>query len=110
MQAETTTALTEDEVDWRYAPLTLNIRSQRHHRGAYLYANVEICAADPRYTLSTTSSPRISPLKSPWLPMWRTNLVQQILRFAQNDRKRAASMVTKERSVYGDKKWLRLFR
>ena len=45
----------------RYAPLTLDIRSQWHHRGAYLYANVEICAADPRYMLSTASSLCISP-------------------------------------------------
>ncbi|MBO8451466.1 MAG: hypothetical protein IAC06_01090 [Bacteroidetes bacterium] len=52
-------------VDGRYAPLTLNIRSLRHHRGAYLYTNVEICAADPRYMLSTASSLCISPLDSP---------------------------------------------
>ena len=45
----------------RYAPAPLNIRSQRHPRGAYLHKNVEICAADPRYMLSTASSLRISP-------------------------------------------------
>ena len=33
--------------------------------GAYLYANVEICAADPWYTPSVASSGRISPLDSP---------------------------------------------
>ena len=47
--------------DGRYAPVTLNIRSQWHYRGAYLHKNVEICAADPRYTLSTASSLCISP-------------------------------------------------
>ena len=51
--------------DGRYAPVTFNIRSQWHHRGAYLHKNVEICAADPRYTLSTASSGCISPLASP---------------------------------------------
>ena len=45
----------------RYAPVTLNIRSQWHYRGAYLHKNVEICAADHRYTLSTASSLCISP-------------------------------------------------
>ena len=45
----------------RYAPAPLNIRSQRHPRGAYLHKNVEICAADPRYMLSTASSLCISP-------------------------------------------------
>ena len=50
--------------DRRYAPVTLNIRSRWHHRGAYLHKNVEICAADPRYTLSTASSGCISPLES----------------------------------------------
>ena len=33
--------------DGRYAPVTFNIRSRWHHRGAYLHKNVEICAADP---------------------------------------------------------------
>ncbi len=33
--------------DWRYARPILDIRSQWHHRGAYLRENVEICAADP---------------------------------------------------------------
>ena len=33
--------------DGRYAPPPLGIRSERHHRGAYLRENVEICAADP---------------------------------------------------------------
>ena len=47
--------------DGRYAPLTLDIHSQWHHRGAYLHKNVEICAADPRYMLSTASSLCISP-------------------------------------------------
>ena len=51
--------------DGRYAPVTFNIRSRWHHRGAYLHKNVEICAADPRYTLSTASSGSISPLASP---------------------------------------------
>ena len=49
--------------DWRYARLILDIRSQWHHRGAYLRENVEICAADPRYTPSVASSGRISPRK-----------------------------------------------
>ena len=31
----------------RYARPTLDIRLQRHHQGAYLRENVEICAADP---------------------------------------------------------------
>ena len=48
--------------DGRYAPVIRDIRSQWHHRGAYLHKNVEICAADPRYTLSTASSGCISPL------------------------------------------------
>ena len=61
MQAEAASILAEDEVDGRYAPLTLNIRSRWHHRGAYLYANVEICAADPWYTPSVASCLRISP-------------------------------------------------
>ena len=47
----------------RYARLILDIRSQRHHQGAYLRENVEICAADPRYTLPVASSGRISPRK-----------------------------------------------
>ena len=51
--------------DGRYAPAIRDIRSQWHHRGAYLYANVEICAADPWYTPSVASSGRISPLDSP---------------------------------------------
>ena len=51
--------------DGRYAPVTFNIRSRWHHRGAYLHKNVEICAAAPRYTLSTASSGSISPLASP---------------------------------------------
>ncbi|MBO8451287.1 MAG: hypothetical protein IAC06_00175 [Bacteroidetes bacterium] len=51
--------------DGRYAPVPLDIRSQWHHRGAYLYANVEICAADPWYTPSVASSGRISPMESP---------------------------------------------
>ncbi len=49
--------------DGRYAPLTLNIRSQWHHRGAYLHKNVEICTADPQYTLPVASSGSISPQK-----------------------------------------------
>ena len=51
--------------DGRYAPVTFNIRSRWHHRGAYLHKNVEICAVAPRYTLSTASSGCISPLESP---------------------------------------------
>ena len=48
--------------DGRYAPVIRDIRSRWHHRGAYLHKNVEICAVDPRYTLSTASSGCISPL------------------------------------------------
>ena len=47
-----------------YAPSGI-IGEHMHHRGAYLHKNVEICAADPRYTLSTASSGCISPLESP---------------------------------------------
>ena len=64
MQAETASALAEIGEDGRYAPAIRDIRSQWHHRGAYLYANVEICTADPRYTLSTASSGSISLLES----------------------------------------------
>ena len=45
----------------RYAPATLNIRSRWHPWGAYLHKNVEICAADPRYTPSVASLGCISP-------------------------------------------------
>ncbi len=65
MQAEAASSLAEAGGDGRYAPVTLNIRSLWHHRGAYLYANVEICAADPRYAPSVASSLHISPLESP---------------------------------------------
>ena len=61
MQAETASALAEIGEDGRYAPAIRDIRSQWHHRGAYLYANVEICAADPRYTPSVASLGCISP-------------------------------------------------
>ena len=63
MRAETASILAGPREDGRYAPVTINIHSQWHHRGAYLCANVEICAADPRYTLSTASSGCISLLK-----------------------------------------------
>ena len=61
MQAKTASSLAEVKGDERYAPLTLNIHSQWHHRDAYLYANVEICAADPWYTPSVASLGSISP-------------------------------------------------
>ena len=95
--------------DWRYARLILDIRSQWHHRGAYLYENVEICAADPRCTLSTASSLCISPLESPTVanvekrcgapgPSLRLRLRsgRQKASCVQDDREPAASMVTRE--------------
>ena len=47
----------------RYAPLTLNMRLQRHHQGAYLHGNAEICAAHPQYAAPEASSGYISPRK-----------------------------------------------
>ena len=95
--------------DGRYAPVPLDIRSQWHHRGAYLYENVEICAADPRCTLSTASSLCISPLESPTVanvekrcgapgPSLRLRLRsgRQKASCVQDDREPAASMVTRE--------------
>ena len=128
----------------RYARSTIDIRLQWHLRGAYLYANVEICAVNHRYTPSVASSGCISLCKCRdmhrqpsiyafsgiigvhismqmsryarstidirlqwhlrgayllwnhrWLPMWRTNVVLQILHFAcgsaQDDRRQLRS-------------------
>ncbi|MBO8451418.1 MAG: hypothetical protein IAC06_00850 [Bacteroidetes bacterium] len=61
MQAETASSRQRPREDWRYARPTLDIRLQRHHQGAYLRENVEICTAAPRYTLPVASSGRISP-------------------------------------------------
>ena len=84
----------------RYAPVTLDIRSQWHHRGAYLYANVEICAADPWYTPSVASCLCLSPLKSPVAVNVEKHVVLQILHsasgFVQDDKGEASSIVTRE--------------